>query len=138
MSSVARLQDTRGNVDYCTTHDVGKALALLMLSARIFMFAKYYRGTHLALVMFSVAYMLVKYIEKACTCNMRDVGQTLPHNVQNCIRCKNVSRTNLAHVMLLIILGFNDTSTLVSHFVSSPREKEKSDRRGSRGDERRG
>ena len=25
----------------------------------------------------------------------------------------------------LIVLGFNDTSTLVRHFVSSPREKEK-------------
>ena len=36
----------------------------------------------------------------------------------------------------LIVLGFNDTSTLVGHFVSSPREKEKRDRRDSRGDER--
>ena len=25
----------------------------------------------------------------------------------------------------LIVLGFNDTSTLVGHFVSSPREREK-------------
>ena len=33
----------------------------------------------------------------------------------------------------LIVLGFNDTSTLVGHFVSSPREREKRD---SRGDER--
>ena len=31
------------------------------------------------------------------------------------------------------MLGFNDTSTLVGHFVSSPREKR--DRRDSRGDE---
>ena len=31
------------------------------------------------------------------------------------------------------MLGFNDTSTLVGHFVSSPREREKRD---SRGDER--
>ena len=37
---------------------------------------------------------------------------------------------------LLIVLGFNDTSTLVGHFVSSPREREKSDRRDSRRDER--
>ena len=29
----------------------------------------------------------------------------------------------------MIVLGFNDTSTLVGHFVSSPREREKSDRR---------
>ena len=37
-----------------------------------------------------------------------------------------------------IVLGFNDTSTLVGHFVSSPREREKSDRRDSRRDEREG
>ena len=36
----------------------------------------------------------------------------------------------------LIVLGFNDTSTLEGHFVSSPREREKRDRRDSRGDER--
>ena len=33
------------------------------------------------------------------------------------------------------MLGFNDTSTLEGHFVSSPREREKRD---SRGDEREG
>ena len=38
----------------------------------------------------------------------------------------------------LIVLGFNDTSTLEGHFVSSPREREKKDRRESRGDEREG
>ena len=38
----------------------------------------------------------------------------------------------------LIELGFNDTSTLVGHFVSSLREREKRDRRDSRGDERGG
>ena len=36
----------------------------------------------------------------------------------------------------LIELGFNDTSTLLGHFVSSLREREKRDRRDSRGDER--
>ena len=36
----------------------------------------------------------------------------------------------------IIVLGFNDTSTLEGHFVSSPREREKRDRRESRGDER--
>ena len=36
------------------------------------------------------------------------------------------------------MLGFKDTSTFVGHFVSSPREGEKSDRRDSRGDERAG
>ena len=38
----------------------------------------------------------------------------------------------------LIVLGFNDTSTLEGHFVSSPREREKRDRRESRGDGREG
>ena len=38
----------------------------------------------------------------------------------------------------MIVFGFNDTSTLVGHFVSSPREREKIDRRDSRGDEREG
>ena len=37
-----------------------------------------------------------------------------------------------------IVLGFNDTSTLVDHFVSSPREREKRDRRDSRRDEKEG
>ena len=39
---------------------------------------------------------------------------------------------------VLIVLGLNDTSTLVGHFVSSPREREKRDRRDSRIDEREG
>ena len=38
----------------------------------------------------------------------------------------------------LIVLGLNDTSTLVGHFVSSPREREKRDRRDSGRDEREG
>ena len=40
----------------------------------------------------------------------------------------------------LIVLGFNDTSTLVGHFVSSPREREKREEivEDSRGDEREG
>ena len=42
----------------------------------------------------------------------------------------------IAQADLLIVLGFNDTSTLVGHFVSSPREREKNDRRDSRRDER--
>ena len=40
------------------------------------------------------------------------------------------------HTVHCIVLGFNDTSTLVGHFVSSPREREKRDRRDSRRDER--
>ena len=42
----------------------------------------------------------------------------------------------ISEYSILIVLGFNDTSTLVGHFVSSPREREKSDRRDSRRDER--
>ena len=38
----------------------------------------------------------------------------------------------------LTVLGFNDTSILVGHFVSSPREREKRDRRDGRRDEREG
>ena len=40
--------------------------------------------------------------------------------------------------MHCVVLGFNDMSTLVGHFVLSPREREKRDRRGSRRDEREG
>ena len=35
-------------------------------------------------------------------------------------------------------MGFNNTSTLVGHFVSSPREREKRDKRDSTEDERKG
>ena len=38
--------------------------------------------------------------------------------------------------ILLIVLGFNDMSTLVGHFVSSPRERMKRDRRDNRGAEK--
>ena len=36
------------------------------------------------------------------------------------------------------MLGFNDVSALVGHFVSSPRDREKRERKDSRGDERKG
>ena len=36
---------------------------------------------------------------------------------------------SVSHPDTLIVLGFNDMLTLVGHFVSSPREKEKRDRR---------
>ena len=36
------------------------------------------------------------------------------------------------------MLKFNDTSALVGHFMLSPREREKRDRRDNRGDEREG
>ena len=35
---------------------------------------------------------------------------------------------------VLIVLGFNDTSTLEDHFVSSPRERERERERRDRGD----
>ena len=50
----------------------------------------------------------------------------------------DVSTDKMANSVVLIVLGFNDTSTLEGHFVSSPREREKGDRRESRGDEREG
>ena len=39
--------------------------------------------------------------------------------------------TSIVHIPSpeLIVLGFNDMSTLEGHFVSSPREREKRDRR---------
>ena len=40
--------------------------------------------------------------------------------------------------MFVCVGSFNDMPTLVGHFVSSPREREKRDRRDSRGDEREG
>ena len=38
----------------------------------------------------------------------------------------------------MTVLGFTDASTLVGHFVSSPREREKRDTRDSRRDKREG
>ena len=50
-----------------------------------------------------------------------------------------LNKTHLKHfVVFFIMSGFNNTSTLVGHFVSSPRDREKSDRRESSGDERQG
>ena len=40
--------------------------------------------------------------------------------------------------VLIDCVGFNDTSAFVGHFVLSPREREKRDRRDSSGDEREG
>ena len=52
---------------------------------------------------------------------------------------ENESRKkNLGEKQRLIVLGFNDMSNLEGHFVSSPREREKRDRRESKGDEREG
>ena len=48
---------------------------------------------------------------------------------------KNFDRGNLLRTIIDCV-GVNDTSTHVGHFVSSPREREKIDRRESRRDER--
>ena len=56
-------------------------------------------------------------------------------NKENCNRGRG---TTLEWSVDLNVLGLNDTSTLESHFVLSPREREKRDRRDSRGDEREG
>ena len=48
----------------------------------------------------------------------------------------NLPKERISQDKIIIVLGFNDTSTLVGHFVSSPREREKRDRRDSRRDER--
>ena len=46
---------------------------------------------------------------------------------------------NLKKKKKLVVLGFNNMSALVGHFVLSPRKREKSDRKGdSRRDEREG
>ena len=57
------------------------------------------------------------------------------HNI--CFR-REIRKMSAFFGWKLIVLGFNDTSTLEGHFVSSPREREKRDRRESRGDEREG
>ena len=51
---------------------------------------------------------------------------------------KNLSLRSLDKLVkiCLIVLEFNDTSTLVGLFVSSPREKKKRDKKDSRRDER--
>ena len=59
-------------------------------------------------------------------------------NSSNSSRKQHILGNFLIYHQILIVLGFNDTSTLEGHFVSSPREREKRDRRESRGDEREG
>ena len=46
------------------------------------------------------------------------------------------NQSSIPSSLRLIVSGFNNTSTCVGHFVSSPREREKRARRDSRGDER--
>ena len=49
-------------------------------------------------------------------------------------RLMNISMY-LCTICTLVVLGFNDTSTLVGYFVSSSSEREKRDRRNIREDE---
>ena len=44
--------------------------------------------------------------------------------------------SNCKPIRLIDLVGVNDTSIFVGHFVSPPREREKRDRRDSNGDER--
>ena len=56
----------------------------------------------------------------------------------SCPLCNSNTLWNILMVFGRNVFGFNDTSTLVDHFVSSPREREKRDKRDSRRDEREG
>ena len=55
-----------------------------------------------------------------------------------CLACNTCLFCRSCFSFYLIVLVFNDTSTLVGDFVSSPREREKRDRKDNRGDEREG
>ena len=71
----------------------------------------------------------------ATGCFQREVADLHGISMSSVSRCiSSVSRAIAMKVKdyILIVLGFNDTSTLVGHFVSSPREREKRDRRDSR------
>ena len=60
-----------------------------------------------------------------------------PNGVMSSAVSLQINGLSLSNI-LFIVLGFNDMSTLMGHFVSSPREREKRDRRDSRRDEREG
>ena len=67
--------------------------------------------------------------------NSYDLNQAAPMDL---FKIKDHHEKEFFVVVFLLCWGFNDTSTLEGHFVSSPREREKSDRRDSRRDEREG
>ena len=81
--------------------------------------------------------LLILSTASQCVCAKDQTGRVKRNYAfeyaQN-VRIQIILRTR----KVLIVLGFNDTSTLEGHFVSSPREREKRDRRESRGDEREG
>ena len=70
---------------------------------------------------------------------MKKISEFLSKNFHFLVVKFSVYLKRLVFVMdRLTELGFNGTSILVDHFVSSPREWEERDRRDSRGDEREG
>ena len=64
----------------------------------------------------------VSYQELCRVCNRRFMRRHI-----SLVFCINPDRT--LSCTKLIVLGFNDTSTLEGHFVSSPREREKRDKK---------
>ena len=95
-------------------------------------------------------YFMINLHERMLPYDDRGSNQWPPNTSRTCIRLSHpgrlytscsglfVQKHRLNKTHWLIVLGFNDTSTLEGHFVSSPREREKRDRRESRGDEREG
>ena len=83
-----------------------------------------------------------KFILMATSLGTNAVVVTRVHCIQLCSlrgRVRPQHRLNRYSIFKEtgLLIGFNDTSTLVGHFVSSPREREKRDR-DSKGDEREG
>ena len=55
----------------------------------------------------------------------------IPEDSSNERRLHTFIPTNILDKKLIDCVGFNDTATLVDHFVSFPREKGERDRRGT-------
>ena len=70
-------------------------------------------------------------LQNHCFCFFHFSVSLLSHQIGPCANYADSAQT-------FFVLGFNDMSTLVGHFVSSPRERETRDRGDSRGDEREG
>ena len=85
---------------------------------------------------------MLRFIKHIFITNLQSIPPLLKHIFVTFLpsRKKQINSRLLVSVgdTDLIVLGFNDTSTLVGHFVSSPREREKRDRRDCRRDEREG
>ena len=64
-----------------------------------------------------------------------DVQEGHNHTTRSINDAKKKSKQNMTDC--LIVLGFNDTLTLVGHFVSSPREMKRRDSRGDESGDRR-